>query len=70
VNDMGRIRNVIDEIKYEEEPMVMKKEEKSNGNGVIPVKIDSFEVYYSTTDKTYFAVAKVEGKRIRFESVK
>ena len=67
---MGRIRNVMDEIKYEEEPMVIKKEKEKERNGYIPVKYEYAELWYSTSDKAYFAVFKIEGKKYRFELVK
>jgi hypothetical protein len=68
---MGRIKkvDVTHEINYEEEPMVIKKEE-TFPNGIIPVKYDSVEVFYDTHEKLYFAVVRMEGKKLRFELVK
>jgi len=69
---MGRIRRIEghDEETAIERPMVIKSEEKSNGNGYIPVKYEDVEVWYSSSDGTYFAVVRIEGKKHRFELVK
>ena len=68
---MGRIRQLPNESKFEEHPMVIKKEEeRDDTNGLIPVLFEDATVYFDTRNKTYFAAIKIDGKKYRFEMVK
>jgi len=67
---MGRIKSSPNELIHEEQPMVIRKEEKEEGNGIIPVKYDDIEVFYDTNERTYFAKLKIGMKKIRLEMTK
>ena len=67
---MGRIKQAnIEGEPLEEEPMVFKRVKKEE-NGIVPVLTDDIRVYYDSHDHVYFAVIKVEGKKIRLEMSK
>ena len=48
-------------------PLTQIKKVKKEENGIVPVLTDDVRVYYDSHDHVYFAVIKVEGKKIRLE---
>jgi len=54
----------------EKEEQVEEKDENGNGNCLIPVLIEDINIWYDVKDKMYIAVAKIEGKRYKFEEIK